>query len=531
MIPGIGAAAFSTQQGGLSNRWRLNMTAKPVGGSYFSACEVEMRTVPGGMNRAIGGTAAASSFQATGGGVPAGGWSPAMAFDGIKTSASAWTAVDASTPQWLEYEFPDPVTINEIVLSTKHNDPGGTPSTFDVQYWNGTTWVTHWTETWLSPAQPNASGSSKDLVFTKSKGLRKWRVNITANGGGWVSLYEVEFRAAIAGTSLNPNCFPATNYTATTGYLLFDGDYVVQWQSGSASKPVIVGAYFNKDVPAIGEIIIKGGATAADSPTAGDVQYYDEALGVWVTAWSFAGLTWAAGETKSVTPRPLIDAQWDNVVLLCGFEGADGTTVFTDQSPSARTITAVGNAQCDTAIALAGSSSLLLDGTGDYTTTPGSGFNIANSDFTAEALIRIGTAKAAQAIMSKRVASGLASEFWFYINNGNEIAAQFLSGTGSVLNLTSGTGLTFAVGVTYHVALVRNGMNAKIFVDGVQVATGNLSGAVPTGTQAFLIGRDAFNTTRDFSGHIDEVRITKAVRYVGDFDVPGFPLPRSKYAP
>lgn len=290
---------------GLSDRWRINVSAKPVAGSYMAACEVKMYAEPGGVNRATGGTASASTFQSGGGGVPSGGWTPAMAFDGIETSASAWTASDGSTPQWLEYAFATSTTIEEIVILPKHNDPGGTPSSFIVQYWDGAVWVDYWTESWPSAAKPCADGVTRSLKFSRTKGRRKWRINFTAKGssGSWFSIYEIEFRATAGGASLNLNGYPTVNYRADTGYQLFDGDYATQWQSGSTATPLNAGLYFDHDVPDIGEIVIKGGVTPADSPTAGNVQYYDEDTAAWVTSWSFSGLTWTASETKTI-PKP-----------------------------------------------------------------------------------------------------------------------------------------------------------------------------------------------------------------------------------
>lgn len=290
---------------GLSNRWRIYATAKPDGASYMSACEIEMRTAPNGASVAFGGTATASTYQTSGGGVPSGGFVPGLAFDGVKTTASSWTASSSSVPQWIEYQFTSPVTIEEVVFSPKPGDPGGTPSTFDVQYYDGSAWITYWTETWDNPSVPHAVNGAKSLKFTRVKGKRKWRLNLTAKGvsGNWTSLYEIEFRETIGGPSLNPNGFPSCNYTRATSYLLFDGGLTTQWQSGGSAMPVNPALYLDRDVTDIGEVVIKGGATAGDSPTAGNVQYYDEATSSWVTSWSFSGLSWTGSEVKSI-PKP-----------------------------------------------------------------------------------------------------------------------------------------------------------------------------------------------------------------------------------
>ena len=58
------------------------------------------------------------------------------------------------------------------------------------------------------------------------------------------------------------------------------------------------------------------------------------------------------------------DPYFANVVALLHFDGADGSTTFTDVK--GHTFTAAGNAQIDTAQSLFGGASLLLDGSGDY---------------------------------------------------------------------------------------------------------------------------------------------------------------------
>ena len=227
------------------------------------------------------------------------------------------------------------------------------------------------------------------------------------------------------------------------------------------------------------------------------------------------------------TPGPVTDPYWANVEFLSGFEGADGSTSFLDESSLGKSIVAVGNAQLDTGIPLAGSSSLLLDGSGDYARVDDTAWDISNTDFTFEALIRLNAAKTTQAIASKRPSSGGGTEFWFYINNSNELAAQFLAGSVSRLNLSSGAVLSFALDTTYHVALTRSGDICRAFLDGIKVAEGTLSAEPGMGSNPLIIGRDPFNTSRDFNGWIDEVRVTKSVaRYTGDFTVPDFPLPR-----
>jgi hypothetical protein len=58
------------------------------------------------------------------------------------------------------------------------------------------------------------------------------------------------------------------------------------------------------------------------------------------------------------------DPHFANVVLLAGFDGADGATSFTDEGNSAHTLAPSDNAQIDTEQSQFGGASLRLDGTG-----------------------------------------------------------------------------------------------------------------------------------------------------------------------
>ncbi|MGD6729416.1 hypothetical protein VXM50_23010, partial [Xanthomonas citri pv. citri] len=98
--------------------------------------EVEMRATAGGGDQCTGGSASASSV-----GVGAGG-SANNAFDN-DTSTSAWWSSSVGTiggAEWLQYTFATSVTVRELWLLffSKNN----LPTEIDVQYWDGSAWVT-----------------------------------------------------------------------------------------------------------------------------------------------------------------------------------------------------------------------------------------------------------------------------------------------------------------------------------------------------------------------------------------------------
>jgi hypothetical protein len=87
---------------------------------------------PAGSNLAIGAAASASSTDL------ANGYSPAKAIDGNKANFAGWSSA-SGVPQWLLLDFGSAKTFNRVVLNTT---TGYLLKDYDVQYWNGSTYVT-----------------------------------------------------------------------------------------------------------------------------------------------------------------------------------------------------------------------------------------------------------------------------------------------------------------------------------------------------------------------------------------------------
>lgn len=265
-----------------------------------------------------------------------------------------------------------------------------------------------------------------------------------------------------------------------------------------------------------------GGASALDdltdvdapSPLEGDYLRRN-ASGQWVTV---GGVSNDADQSG--------DPFWEYVVALLKFDAADASTTMTDTTGK-RVWTARGNAQIDTADFKFGTASLLLDGTGDYIDTPNSAdFQVAALDFTYECWVKIAATGRIHTIFNKRDASS-AEEHSFGIDSSNHLFASIYTGGAAIGSAVGTTALT--TGVWYHVAFVRNGVSLMAFLDGNLEATAGVSTtAAQTNTEVMKIGRDGFNTARDFQGWIDSVRITKAVaRYTASFTAPTAEWPTS----
>lgn len=228
------------------------------------------------------------------------------------------------------------------------------------------------------------------------------------------------------------------------------------------------------------------------------------------------------------------DEYFNNVVLLVGFDGADGATSAADDSNSAHTLTFNAHAQLDTAQFKFGSASALFDGTGDYISAPDhADFHLsnANSDkFTIEAWVRIANLSASRTIVAQRHGVG-GSQFLFYVSSGGELALNYYYGSSSNATLfTSGASIT--TGQWYHVAVDKDATGKiRLYVLGVMLGSDTPANSAFFNPSLNLnIGAWLNGANNVMNGWIDELRITKGVaRYASDagFTVPNEAFPRS----
>ena len=272
-----------------------------------------------------------------------------------------------------------------------------------------------------------------------------------------------------------------------------------------------------------GSWVSMAGTTTGDYPVSGLTD--DVEVDVAIRAVNAIG-NGTASATKPVTPT-LSDPDFASVVLLLGFEGVDGATATTDESPVGRTMSFSGNAQLDTAQFKYGASSLLLDGTGDYLTSPDSAdFDLGSGLFTIEMFIRPASVTGSQFLVAQW--DGIPTLAWVLFLNGAALN-WFVSTSGSNFfgDLAGGT---LSTGTWYHVCVDYDGTTYRLYLDGAMVASSTTARAINNSTDQLHIGSRSGTGSDFFNGSIDEVRITKGVgRYVSDggFTPPAAVFPRS----
>ena len=188
---------------------------------------------------------------------------------------------------------------------------------------------------------------------------------------------------------------------------------------------------------------------------------------------------------------------WGNRVMLMHFDGTDTSTTMTDEL--GHTVTAIANAQLDTAQKVFGTASLKLDGTGDWLTiTSGfSDFAMGTGDFTVKMRIMWDTA--------------VASCYFFSVDN-TELAVKFEDTTpGMEIHLNSSQynfSWNPSADTWYTLEVSRASNKLKVFIDGTQLDTGQTAAdVVEVGTAARIGARTDDHTP--FKGWIDEFTVFK----------------------
>ena len=209
--------------------------------------------------------------------------------------------------------------------------------------------------------------------------------------------------------------------------------------------------------------------------------------------------------------------------LLLHFDGADGSTTFTDSAwaQAAHTVTPNGNAQLDTAQSKFGGASLLLDGSGDYLSLDGSSdFAFGTGDFTIDCWIWRdgGTGGNEEFYDSRGVGDAGTNSPVIYVSSDGKLH-WFANG-----NLIDST-TTVSTGAWHHVAVARSGTNTKLFLDGVQEGS-----TLSSDTRNYLnaANRPLIGVAgpgpggNDWKGWIDELRVSKGTaRWTANFTPPG----------
>lgn len=229
--------------------------------------------------------------------------------------------------------------------------------------------------------------------------------------------------------------------------------------------------------------------------------------------------------TDGVIPPPA-DQHYESVTSQLRFEGANNSTVFTDDK--ALSWSAVGAPVISTTQSKLGTASLSLNGSSYLTTPADAAFDMGSEDFTAEMWLYPTSNPLTQGVNynsggiyyclligQNQLGTSANGCFTIILVDGKPMGLLFKNQNSNPGTVTASAAI--AINTWTHLAYVRQGSATKLFVNGVSQGTGAVTGAIDTSTRVFPIGADSTGNGK-FTGYIDNVRITKGVaRYSANF--------------
>ena len=234
---------------------------------------------------------------------------------------------------------------------------------------------------------------------------------------------------------------------------------------------------------------------------------------------------YTAGFTPSTTPF-INDV---NTLLLLHMDGTNGSQTFLDDVGLRQQtgVSGIGNADISTAESKFGGSSAFFDGTGDLLQSVESYLNVAANDFTIEGWVRFSATTGDRGLFTKYESPG---PYGFNIRYAASVGGiRSVFGSGSTNNAFNKS-WSPATNTWYHVACVRSGTSYRIYVDGTEIGSSQTITVTVAGTnEPFTIGRAQTVANSDFSGYMDEIRVSNTARYTGNFTAPTAPFVNDGY--
>ena len=196
----------------------------------------------------------------------------------------------------------------------------------------------------------------------------------------------------------------------------------------------------------------------------------------------------------------------------------------------ANVLETVGNAQVATSPVKYGSGSMYFDGVSPYSYLKGNA-NLSQSiafgtgDFTIECWVYLTTAGSDSVIMDSRPGSNSANYFLFYLWTSGGATLPTIAWYAPTSYVVS-TG-TVSAGAWTHIAICRANGILRSFKNGiVQQAAADTTAYANPGAPYPYIGASYGVSSDSFKGYIDDLRVTKAARYIANFTPPQQALPR-----
>lgn len=219
------------------------------------------------------------------------------------------------------------------------------------------------------------------------------------------------------------------------------------------------------------------------------------------------------------------DPYYSSVSLLLHMDGSNGSTTFTDNSPSPKTVAANNGAQISTSVIKYGTGSVTLNGGGENLSVVSNAvFGYGTGDFTIEFWVYNVGGSGARTIISNLTSTSSTNPHLYY--DGSLQIYYYTAGANRI------TSSATSANTWYHVALCRASGSTRLFINGSQSGStysdsNDYGATAPLGIGTYWNGGAPVSSST-LAGYIDDVRITKGVaRYTANFTPPAAAFPNS----
>ncbi len=161
-------------------------------------------------------------------------------------------------------------------------------------------------------------------------------------------------------------------------------------------------------------------------------------------------------------------------------------------------------------------SSIYFDGSGDYLRVPeNDNWDFGAGDFTIDMWVQLKSKDTFKRFICQYANSSNYWALYFHKDDG----LQFKASSGINYDFCEGSATSWDVDTWYHIAVVREGNNWKLFKDGIVISTTTNITAVPTVIAPLEVGAMT-GLSQYFDGYMDNIRLTKGeALWTTDFSV------------
>ena len=223
------------------------------------------------------------------------------------------------------------------------------------------------------------------------------------------------------------------------------------------------------------------------------------------------------GETDSTTNqwKPI---EYDGSYGTNGFYQKYASTVLANSFEDsvnhvAHTVTANGDVHTDTTVKKIGTASAQFDGDGDYLSVASSSdFGFGDGGFTIELWFYRTASGTYPYILDGRTAGGGEGDYpTIYLDSGDSYKpGYYVAGSSRIISSAATTTDTW-----YHLAIVRSSSTTTMYLDGSSVGT--WSDSTTYAACPLTIGDYSTLGTYEWTGYMDEIRISNTARYASSF--------------